>query len=67
MELIEEDFVVDLVSQANNKPALSKTVAKYNGGLLPVALDTSVKSKSAGATSFYLKINAPHLKVVYQS
>ncbi|WP_309610127.1 hypothetical protein, partial [Flavobacterium sp.] len=63
-ELIDEDFVVDLVSQADNKPALSKTVAKYNGGLLPIALDSSIKSKSAGATSFYLKINAPHLKAI---
>ena len=52
-ELIDEDFVIDLVSQANNKPALSKSVAKYNGGFLPV--DLAFIDKKIALKNFKMK------------
>jgi hypothetical protein len=63
-ELLEEDFTIQLISQANNKPVFTQVVNKYNGGLLPIELDSVMKSKSAGAASVYLKISAPKLKAL---
>ena len=63
-ELVAENFTIQLINQATNQPVYTKAITNYTGGLLQLALDSTIKSKSDSGTMFYLKINVPQLKAL---